>query len=159
VKTAGPRIDERIEEFVQGAVSILAASSDENHRPVIVRALGCRVSPDRRGIGLLIPAADPFVDVIRATGRIAVTFTEPSTHRTIQLKGTDASATALEPGDRLLHERYADRFVAEVCPLGFTEEMVRGILSYDPPDLVAVAFHPSAAFLQTPGPRAGDPMV
>jgi hypothetical protein len=125
---------------------------------VIVRALGCRVSPDGREVTVLVPSADPFLDAVRATGQIAVTFSLPSTHHTIQLKGDDARAAALLPTDPALNARYADLFVADVCPLGYTEEMIRAILSHDSPGLVPVAFSPKAAFLQTPGPRAGDPL-
>jgi hypothetical protein len=153
-----PLIDETTAAFVQGGQSILAASSDENNGPVIVRCLGCRVSSKGRLLTVLVPASDPFVLVVRLTKRIAVVFTQPSTHRTIQLKGTDARTLPLRKADLELAGRYADAFGAEVCPLGYTEEAMRALLSCDPPELTPVTFSPTAGFLQTPGPRAGAPL-
>jgi hypothetical protein len=151
-------IDETTATFVQGGVSILAASCDEKNRPVIVRCLGCRVSSNRRVLTVLVPATDPFVEAVRLTRRIAVVFTQPSTHRTIQLKGTDARTLRFRKADGDLARSYADAFVADVCPLGYTEEAMRALLSCDPPDLALVTFSPTAGFLQTPGPRAGAPL-
>ena len=153
-----PLLDPATADFVQGGVSILAATSDERHRPVVTRILGCRVASDRSLVTVLAPASDAFVDAVRRTKRIAVVFSEPSTHRTIQLKGADARTTPLRKTDGALAKRYADGFVAEVCPLGYEEEVMRALVSCDPPGLVPVTFSPTAAFLQTPGPRAGDPL-
>jgi hypothetical protein len=36
--------------------------------------------------------------------------------------------------------------------------MIRAVMSADIADLVALRFTPSFAFLQTPGPRAGEPL-
>jgi hypothetical protein len=57
-----------------------------------------------------------------------------------------------------LAEKYCDAFVAELCPLGYDEPLIRALLWFDPNDLRAVTFTPREAFLQTPGPRAGEPL-
>jgi hypothetical protein len=158
VADATPSLQETTATFIQGGVSIIAASSATGNRPVIARALGCRVSRNGRLVTILIPASDPVLDAVRATGAIAVTFSQPSTHRTIQLKGKDARETELLRTDRALSRRYAAAFVADVCPLGYSEELMRAILSCEPPDLSPVTFSPTARFLQTPGPRAGEPL-
>jgi hypothetical protein len=156
VSSSQPPIDEAIVRFIEGGVSILAASSDRKNLPAIVRAAGCQVSPDRRQVTLLVPGADPFLDVLRETGRVAVTFTQPSTHRTYQLKGEGARILPRRGTDAELTTRYTLAFAADVCPLGYSEELIESLVWSEPTELTPVAFEPIAVFLQTPGPRAGE---
>ena len=86
-------------------------------------------------------------------------FSLPSSHRTLQLKGPAAQIDPLEPGDPERLRRYAGALVADVCPLGYREALVRAIVAGEPEDFVAVSFTPRAAFDQTPGPRAGAPLA
>jgi hypothetical protein len=55
-------------------------------------------------------------------------------------------------------ERYVRAFAADVTPLGFSEAYMRALLACPREDLVAVQFTIAAAFSQTPGPRAGEPL-
>lgn len=103
------------------------------------------------------PAA-AVLDDIRRTGAIAAVFSRPSTHETLQLKGVDARIVPAEPGDDALARRYVDAFVAELVPYGYPEAVIRAFLTCPPEDLVAVQFTPVAAFSQTPGPQAGEPL-
>src|SRR5688572_7550384 len=87
--------------FLCGGVGVSAATCRPGALPNIARATGCRISPDRRVVTLLF-AATPgaaLLDDIRRTAAIAVVFTQPSTHRTVQLKGNDARIVPLEAGD------------------------------------------------------------
>lgn len=151
-------IDEPTTSFIESGVSILAASSDRENLPTIVRAVGCRVSRDRRKVTLLVPPYEPLLAAVSATGTIAVTFTRPSTHQTIQLKGWDAERARTAENDPSIMRAYADAFVAELCPLGYAEDLVRAMVWCDPEALCAVGFGPTAAFQQTPGPNAGAPL-
>jgi len=148
-------------DFICGGVSISAASGRAGALPSLARVVGCRVSPDRRCVTLVL-ASTPgaaLLDDIRRSGTIAVVFTEPSTHRTVQLKGSDARIVPPDVGDRELVERYADAFVAELEPLGHPAQIVRTLLAHEPDDRVTVQFTPSSAFSQTPGPSAGTPLA
>jgi hypothetical protein len=148
-------------DFICSGVSINAASGRAGALPSLARAVGCRVSPDRSCVTLLLastPAA-AMLDDIRRSGAIAVVFNQPSTHRTVQLKGNDARIVPPEVGDRELAERYADAFVAELEPLGHAAQVVRTLLAHEPDDMVTVQFTPSSAFSQTPGPSAGMPLA
>ncbi|HXV64492.1 MAG TPA: hypothetical protein VEK15_27590 [Vicinamibacteria bacterium] len=153
-----PLIDEGTSDFIQGGVSIIASSSGRQNQPTIVRAVGCLVSDNRRQVTVLTPGSDPFTDAVRETRTIAVAFTQPSTHQTIQLKGNDAEINPGRNDDARLMERYVRAFVAEVCPLGYSEELIRAMVWCDPDNVSRITFHPTAAFLQTPGPRAGAPL-
>jgi hypothetical protein len=151
-------LDEKWAAFIQGGVSIVAASRDSQNALAMSRALGCRTSGNRQKITLLFfrPQAESLMNAISSTGAIAVVFSQPSTHVSIQLKGSDAARSAPRAADVQLFKRYVETLVRDVVPLGYPEETIRAILWADPADLVAVTFVPTAAFLQTPGPRAGE---
>ena len=154
-----PLLDEATTSFVQSGVSIIAASTDRRNLPTIVRVVGCRVSPDRRKVTLLAPSFEPFITAVRTTRTVAVTFSQPSTHKTIQLKATDAGLVKGVKRDAATIQAYADAFVADVCPLGYSEELIRALVWCDPSTVSAIGFQPTAAFQQTPGPRAGTPLT
>ena len=152
-----PLLDEDHAAFIQSGVSILAASRDASNAPQLARAIGCRISPDRRRVTVFVAAfqAATLIAALRATRTIAVGFNLPSTHRAFQLKGTDATVGPLDRGDLEIAVRYVDAFVANIALLGYSEPIGRALLAFDPAELLAISFTPSAAFVQTPGPRAG----
>ena len=145
--------------LINRRVSIIVGSRDAGLRPHVMRAVGCRLSDDRRRATLLVPqrgGAEVLNDV-RGNGRIAVVFSEPSSNRTVQLKGHDATVVPCGPDDAALAERYVQGFLAEIGKLGFGADLAQTILSRDE-TLVAVQFTIAEAFEQTPGPSAGEPL-
>jgi len=159
--SGAPVLDAEHAAFVQRpGISITAASRTAANLPQLGRALGCRIAPDRGRVTILLPADQyaPLVEALRASRAIAVVFSEPSTHRTIQLKGADAAIEPIMPGDLERAARWTDDFVAGLAALGYGAGMVRSFLWCDPAGLVAVGFTPQAAFEQTPGPQAGMPL-
>ncbi len=151
-------LDEAHAAFIQRGVSINVASCSAGHVPSLTRAIGCRVAPDRRTVTLFLslPRAGQLLRDLRAGGGIAAVFTLPTTHQTIQLKGASAAIVALEPGDRAAIEAYAASFVAQIKQLGCREPFASAMVSAIDDEAVAVRFTPNAAFLQTPGPNAGQ---
>lgn len=150
-------VDDALAMFVQQAVSIVVASRDAANVPSLTRGIGCRVAADRRTVTVFVAAAQAgalLADLL-ASGVIAVVFSQPSTHRTFQLKGVDAVRVAMTDVDRGSVARYADMMVGELQGLGFSEAFTRAMVAGAPTDIVAIAFTPSSAFDQTPGPRAG----
>ena len=143
--------------FVGGAVSVIAASRDERNVPSIGRATGCAVATDRRTVTVFIPQsqAPHLVADLRACGQVAVVFTQPSTNRSLQLKGTDARLRPLTPDEAGGIARYVEAFGREIRPLGHSMDEARTIFRCVDGDLVAVEFTPTSAFVQTPGPGAG----
>ncbi len=161
-KTAsdGPLLDQTHAAFLGGPVAINVASCDAKRMPSVARAYGCRISGDRRRVTvfLSVPQAEPLLRDLRAGRAVAVVFTRPKTHQTIQLKGTDAKVAPLGRGDRAIMAAYADAFMAEVAAIGFKERFSRAIVSGVNAEAVGVTFTPVAAFVQTPGPTAGQPL-
>ncbi|HZI99868.1 MAG TPA: hypothetical protein VFD22_04335 [Gemmatimonadaceae bacterium] len=156
-----PILDEKHAAFIARGLSTVASSTTSRGLPVIGRAAGCRVSTDRRQVTLLIDQSQSpaLIDAISSSGRIAVVFSEPTTHRTIQLKSGNASVAGLQKRDEKLIREYADAFVAHVCSIGFEESLVRALIWSDRATLAAVTFTPEEVFEQTPGPGAGKCMA
>src|SRR5262249_53378285 len=118
----GPFLDEDNAAFVQRGISIVAASRDATLMPSIARATGCVVSPDRRRVTIFAieSQAQQLLADVRASGRIAVVFSQPTTHRTLQLKAEDARIRPLRGEERAVVAAYVDAFAIEIGRLGHT---------------------------------------
>jgi hypothetical protein len=151
-------LDEDHAAFIQGGVSVVVATRDADFVPDVVRGCGCRVSRDRRSVTVLVESRriGALVANIEANGMIAVVFSQPSTHRTIQLKGTDARAVRVSPRDSTLVENHLAAWIDELTAIDYRPEFARAVHGDVPDAMVALAFTPTAAFQQTPGPGAGD---
>lgn len=144
--------------FIQTRVSISMATCGADRLPNLMRAVGCKLLDDGRQVGVFLNAtlAIALLADIRANRRVACVFCLPSTNRTLQLKGEDAEIRPFEAADLPLIAQHIDEFALEVAPEGVPEAVVRTLFAYRPDDLVMVVFSPSAAFSQTPGPKAGQ---
>jgi hypothetical protein len=142
-------------------VSVIVGSRDAAHHPHVMRAVGCRVSEDRRRITVFLPRASsrPVLEDIAANGQIAVVFSEPTTHRTVQFKGVDATVAPAGPDDEVTVARYLANFAEEIAEIGFSGDVARTMLGHAPGDLAAVHFTPLSGFEQTPGPTAGQALA
>ncbi len=154
---APPPIGPEQAALMRRRVSIIVAGRDAQHRPHLMRAFGCRLAPDRRELTLFMSTgtgAAVLAD-LRANGRIAVVITEPTTARTIQLKGEHALIEPPGPGDAALVQHYIDCFADEIEQLGFDRALAGTMFAHRSDELIAVRFTPGEAYEQTPGPNAG----
>ncbi|MBP5998097.1 MAG: hypothetical protein KA535_09105 [Azonexus sp.] len=147
--------------FILTGVSISLAASGPDRLPSMSRGLGCKLIDGGRQVSIFIrrSQSEELLGNIRSSGRVANVFSLPSSNRTLQLKGGDARISPVAAEDLSIIESHIADFVLEVVPLGMSEVVVRAILGYQPDDLVAVTYTPSAAFSQTPGPKAGEPLA
>jgi hypothetical protein len=154
---APPILDPDNAAFLQSGLSISVASRDADHVASVAKAVACRVSDDRRRITVFLPGAPAsrLVADIRACGAIAVCFSEPKTHRTLQLKGTDAREVPIAAADEALIVAQAAGVVAQLDELGYSATLGRVVFPPTAEGVVAIAFTPTAGFAQTPGPQAG----
>jgi hypothetical protein len=143
--------------FMQGGVSVVVASRNSAMVPDVVRGCGCRVSRDRRRVTVLVEPgrSSELLENIRLTGTIAVVFSQPSTHRTIQLKGTDAEVVAVTAADRRIADRHLGAWVEDLVSVGYTAAFAAAVRGRAEAGLTAITFTPTSAFEQTPGPAAG----
>lgn len=156
-----PLFDADHAAFMQRGVSLSVASCGHANLPSVARALGCRIADDQRKVRIMVSekqAADVLAHVAQR-GALAVVFSEPSTHRTVQLKGQDASVEKVVAADLQAVARYRASFVQELVPLGYDPKLIHALLACPDADLAVLAFTPNAAFSQTPGPNAGQALL
>jgi len=153
-----PLIDAELAVFLGGAVSMLVATADAQRQPSLVRALGCRLSADRRELTLLLARSRsaPVIARLQANPAVAVVFSQPSTHRTLQLKADEAALVPTADGDAALAAAYLERMLPELARVGMSEAFTRAFLAFAEDDLVALRLRPTVAYSQSPGPQAGQ---
>jgi hypothetical protein len=154
---AAPLIDEELAAFLQSGIAMHAASVGPGNVAQIARAAGCRVAPDRRSVTIYLVESQgrELLGQLRASGAIAVVFTKPKSHRTVQLKGADARVVAPLAEDLADVDRQVRAFDEELASIGFPRRFGWTLAGGSPAGLAAVAFTPTGGFLQTPGPSAG----
>lgn len=155
---AGPLFDAEHAAFMQGGISLNMAACGADLAPSVARALGCRIAPERTTVRLLVSRAQAAAVLahVGENGKLAAVFSEPSSHRTVQLKATDAAVEAAGADDIAAVARYRDDFVAHLETRGYNPALIRAFLSCPDSDLCAIHFTPCAAFSQTPGAGAGQ---
>lgn len=154
--SSGSVLGRRHGAFMQQGVSILIATRDGSNRPCVCRASGCRVRDDGRVLVFLDENRGRRVlGAVAATNSVAVVFSEPPTHRTIQVKGTDATVVTVEDHVAVT-DAYAIAFADMLTDLGYSARMATALVKLEPTRTRAVLFTPTSVFDQTPGPGAGE---
>ncbi|MFZ2825790.1 hypothetical protein [Hydrogenophaga sp.] len=155
-----PPLNRDLLDMMARGVSVIVSACGHDLTPSVMRALGSQVSASGDFITVYLgqrPSAQLLRDVA-ASGRMAVVFSEPSTHRTVQLKTHHARMREARPEDATVLQRYRLAMQQELGGLGFGPAFVSAMFAHTLDDVVAVEFTPDEAFDQTPGPRAGQPL-
>ncbi len=141
-------------------LSVSVASRDAGHMPNMVRAVGHRVESSGE-VTVFLSRVDgrAVLEDLRDNGAIAVVFSQPSTSRTVQLKGDGVAIATASAGDLAAVAGCREATAAELAVVGFSREFALRLLDAPAEDIVAVRFLPRSAFDQTPGPRAGAPLA
>lgn len=152
-------------DFLLGPISMKAGSCSSALVPSISQAYGCRVAratgdngTDEVCVFLSESRSAAVLRDLRAGGAFSVVFSRPTTHRTVQLKAMAVRIEPLQPGDKALIDRYCLRAAGELISLGYTPAYSKALMAPDVDDAVCVYFAPNAAFDQTPGAAAGQPL-
>ena len=146
--------------MVDRGVSVIVASRNAALRPSIMRGVGSAISADGTQVTVFLRRSQSrqLMQDIEAGGGLAVVFSEPPTHRTLQLKARQATLRPASPTDQPQLARYLASMQCELAQVGYGPEFAVAMLSAPLEDVVAVQFTPESAFDQTPGPRAGNPL-
>lgn len=151
------RLSLELADFLEGGVSMGVGARDAQGWPEAARAMGARVSADRRAVTVFLaePVAARLVPCFEVNPVIAVTFNRILDHRTVQLKGRVVGVASAKEEDRELLLGYLAAFAEQVSMVGLPRSVIRRI-RYFP--AVGITFEVDAVFEQTPGPGAGEPM-
>jgi hypothetical protein len=151
----GRVVTPEIAAFCTSGVSIVIGTLGPDRRAVTGRALACVT--DGLGIRLLFDTDgnDALMAAMAASAPIAATFSEPLTHRSLQLKAARGESVPPAPGDLEEMARQSRHFTAILETIGYSHAFAAAYCRLDPAQVRACAFVPTAAFEQTPGPAAG----
>lgn len=144
--------------FIGRGVSTLVASRDARLRPSVMRAMGSAVTADGRCVTVYLSRlqARQLLSDLASCARIAVSFSQPASHRTLQLKARALRLRETTAQDRAVIAHYRAGMQVAVGEVGLGPSFIDAMLAADLDALVAVEFTPDEAFDQTPGPRAGQ---
>ena len=148
------RLSEETVEFIESGVSMLVGTRDAQLRPECLRGLGASVNADRTSLTVYVNelmSAGARAN-IEDNAQIAISFSRPIDHHSLQIKGVVTGVRKSTALDRKLTERYLTGFVEQLYWVGLPRSLTRR-LRIAP--ALAITVIPHALFLQTPGPEAG----
>ena len=155
-----PRLSQDLVEYLSAGLAHQVGACGADGQPHVVPALALMAEDDASLSVLLSALASPdLLDAVRATKQVSVVLCHPTTMRTIQIKGADATVHLAEtPRYRQLVEQRGEAFWCDIERLGFSR--TRLAAWYEVPEglLVRIRLTPYGAWNQTPGPGAGMPV-
>lgn len=130
-------------------------------RATLVHAYACRVDPDRRRVTVTLDRsqAGPVFAALAISGRIALVACHIETLQSLQLKGHDACLVDVTDEDRRAAVTHGDEFARFGATLGHGEAMMRAHMACRAGEVAGLVFTVQQAFVQTPGPAAGQPLA
>ncbi len=151
------RLPADVVAMIAAGVSVIVGSCDAALRPSLMRAVGSRIDPATQRITVYLARTQSrqLLQDLATGGRIAVVFSQPSTHRTVQVKASQVEIRPAAEEDWPLLAAYLRAMEWEIQQVGFEPPVTRAMLAHRQDDVVAVSFAAEQAFDQTPGPRAG----
>lgn len=149
-------LSDEISTFLQSGLSIIIGVVGPDGRARTGRALAVRVV-GRDHLRILYPNAGNAAVTATAVsgGPIAITFSAPMSHRTLQVKATSCQGDEIEPEDRVAAQDQSDAFAGILSALGYPPDFAQAISDYRSSTLCALSLNVDSAFEQTPGPGAG----
>jgi flavin reductase (DIM6/NTAB) family NADH-FMN oxidoreductase RutF len=138
-------------------VAVVAATRDDDLRAEITRGWGPCLSDDGRALRVCLSATPDSRTLanLRANGEIAITFTRPTTYRSVQIKGTVRELAEPTAEELARTERHLAAFVDEAAQVGVPRAICE---RFAEPPFIAVTIAIGELYDQTPGARAGAPL-
>jgi Pyridoxamine 5'-phosphate oxidase len=150
-------VDADLVAFVRSGVAIVVATRDEEMRPEIARAWGADVATNGNSVTLCVTAlpGSKTRSNLERNGAIAVTFTLPTTYRSVQMKGSVLDVRDPSPTEHARVERHIALFADQTEQVGLPRSGAQQLAERN---LLAVTFAVRELYDQTPGPNAGERM-
>lgn len=150
-------ITAELASFLESGVSVQVGTRDARLVPEAVRGMGVRVGPGGTSLTVFLPAAtaERTVANLRDNGRIAVCFSRPEDHRTIQVKGRTVAVRDADAAERPLVDRYRAGLTKSLLFVGVPLQVSLRAAHWP---CRAVDIRVEQVFEQTPGPGAGAPL-
>jgi hypothetical protein len=144
-----------VADLIGEGAAIVVATRDADLRPRLGRGWGASLSgTSRLRLCVDAPERSPLRAALADRREIAVTFAQPSTYRSLQVKGT-VSAVGEPTAEQLaLVDGHEAAFSADAENIGVAPRMIARML--DRASLIAVTLAIEEVYDQTPGAAAGD---
>jgi hypothetical protein len=148
-------ISANLADFIQSGGSVILGTRDDRLFGESVRAVGVKVSHDRKELTLFIPCATSSTTCanLQDNGRAAVCFARIQDHRTLQIKGALVELRDALPEERRVVEAYRSKLAENLAWVGVPPRLSLRIAHWP---CHAVRIRIESVFDQTPGPRAGE---
>jgi hypothetical protein len=110
------RLSDELVEFVESGLSISVGTRNGKLLPETTRAMGASVAADHTRVSVYLnrEVATRTLANLADNGQIAVFFSHPVDHRSLQIKGTLIATRPGSEADRALQERYLAGFVEQL---------------------------------------------
>ena len=147
-----------LNELIQSGVSVLVGTRSDRLVPECTRGMAARVEDDGTEMTVFLPiaTADQTITNLRDNGRIAVCFSRPCDHRSIQVKGGTIAIGSARDEDREHVLRYRIALAETWGVIGIPPRVTLRMNHWP---CHAVRFRVTAIFDQTPGPGAGGALA
>lgn len=144
-----------VDRLNAGGLSLVVGTVDQEGMPGCCRAVGVRSSPDASQVTVFVPVAtsQTIVTNLASNGRVAVVFSEPVSHETIQLKGTSTTVRLAAPDEKEIVRRQMEKFAEILDQLGMPRRITSRVNRWP---AFAIEIAVEKVFDQTPGPKAGS---
>lgn len=153
-------LTQELAEFCQSGVSVVIAARAADGTPMAGMAKACLITPEgMMRIFLPGPANAGLLDAFSRGSPIAATFSAPRNHRSIQVKSGPVQRADIQVGDLDEVARQIRIFASELVIVNYTPRFAAAYTGYRPEEIVAIEFLPDDAFVQTPGPGAGEQLA
>ena len=154
-------IDDALFDTINQRSDVVLSSASASGVPSLCWGMAGRLLADRCTVEAWVreDQARQFLADVRATGRVAAVFSEPYTNIAVQFKGQGASVRPASREDEGFLRVHVNHMVHELARVNFAEFFVRNFFEQGWTMLAVVRFTAPQVFMQTPGPRAGQPLV
>ena len=144
--------------FLESGISVLVGTRDSGLVPEALRAVGARIEAGGTELTVFLPAATSARTLanLRDNGRIAVCFSRPIDHRSLQVKGRLLSLRDGDGADRAAVERYLEALSECWQEIGVPAAVTRRLARWP---AHAARLRIEEVYVQTPGPGAGAPLA
>lgn len=152
-------IPEWLVSFLHGPILCWVGTRDAQLRPSVTWAFGVRVSAAADEMTVLVPEVEAVSTKrnLEHNRLVAFTAVDPVTHEAYQFKGASSElrpSTEEERAIQEIHRSKASSYYTSHYP-HVPRELLTG---YTVHPSTALTFRVEQAFVQTPGPKAGQPL-
>ena len=150
-------LSEELVQFLESGISVLVGSRDARLMPDSVRAVGVRLESGGAEMAVFLPRVTSQTTLanLADNGRIAICFSRPVDHRSVQVKGRVLAIADATAADRKWIDRYRTELVQCWGWVGVPSRTTLRMVHWP---CAAVRLAIESSFVQTPGPGAGAPL-